>query len=84
MTNGGVNIITVPHDECPHCGLIKPLSWLVCRPCWKDIPWKLYVEHKTACHLCHHKENRNPERLERSRLADAAILSHLKQFSTAL
>lgn len=83
MSNGGVHIIEHPHNDCPICGLIKPAHFIVCRPCLGEVPWKLWVEHKCAAHLCHHKENQTPARLERSRLADLAILSHLKQHSSA-
>lgn len=84
MSNGGVYIIDRPHDECPVCGLIKPASFLVCRICFREIPFGLFVEQKTAEHNCWHKQHRTPASVERSRLADAAVISYLKQHGSAL
>lgn len=84
MSYQGVNIITEPSRDCPVCGLIMPAHFLVCRPCWREVPFALFVEHKTALHNCHHREHQTPERLERSRLADLAVIAHLKQHSTAV
>lgn len=67
-------------DFCPHCQAPKPTHFLVCRVCWKEVPFLLWAAFKTAVGLHHHAH------ITDSRLAaaKAKVLSHLKQFSSAI
>ena len=67
-------------DACPNCGDEMPPSFLVCRPCLREVPFKLYAAYKGALGQ-HHHQRITGEALAQTK---AAILSHLKQFSTAL
>lgn len=65
---------------CPHCGDDKPRHFLVCRACWCEVPFKLRALYHGAVGLHHHKAV-DDAYLEHAR---KAVLSHLKQFSSAL
>ena len=89
--NLNVTPVTEPHEPCPHCGINKPLHFLLCRACTRDLDWTLWRNLKSAEHtaLYHAKKDArhwlNPaEAVERLNAAMAAALSYLKQFSTAL
>jgi hypothetical protein len=65
---------------CPACQADKPASFFVCRPCWREAPFKLRALYHGAVGLHHHGKV-DAAHLQR---AGTAILSHLKQFSSAL
>lgn len=87
-----VPITSTPHDECPHCGIIKPKHLFVCRACARETPFDLWRDLKTAEAIEHVHTTRNTQSPYRHLEACAAavtaakraILSHLKQFSSAL
>lgn len=81
-----------PHDECPHCGTIKRVTSLVCRPCFREIPWPLWRDLKTAEGIEHVHVNENtlsPYRTIEAcaaavQAATRAIFQHLKLHSSAI
>lgn len=82
---------TAPNEPCPHCGTIKRLASLVCRPCFREVPWELWRDYVSAEHVAiyHGKKDSKPwlnlaEATERVKTATAAIFAHLKQFSSAI
>ena len=85
--------ITPPdaNEECPHCGTIKRLASLVCRPCLREIPWDLWRDFVSAEHVAiyHGKKDARPwlslsEATERLKNATKAIFAHLQQHSSAI
>lgn len=81
-----------PHDECPHCGTIKPASFFTCRPCARETPWELWRALKTAEGIEHVHAKHNtlsPYRTLEAcaaavKTAKQAILQHLTLYSTAV
>lgn len=75
---------------CPACGDEMPLHFTVCRPCWLDVPFKLYVAYKGASGIAHarqangHKPDLIAAAETNEKHARLAVLSHLKQHSTAI
>ena len=65
---------------CPVCQADKPAHFFVCRPCWREAPFDLRAKYHGAVGLHHHGKV-DAAYVQR---AGAAILSHLKQFSSAL
>ena len=70
-------------DACPHCGTVKPASFLVCMPCWRDVPWELWRDYKGASNL-HHHHSKRPDVVTLLINARAAVFAHLKQFGSAI
>lgn len=67
---------------CGVCRAPKPKHFLVCEACWVEVPWNLKVEYWTAKGFHHvHPSPPNHHRFERSMIV---IVSHLKQFGSAL
>ncbi len=66
--------------RCPNCAELMPHSFFVCRPCMREVPFPLYVRLKGAEGF-HHHGLISDEPLNAAR---AAVLSHLKQHSTAI
>ncbi len=67
-------------NPCPHCGTLKTHSFLVCMPCWRDVPFKLWAFFKGAQGL-HHNGKVGASYLKAAR---DQIFSHLQQHSTAI
>lgn len=65
---------------CPHCLTPMPRGFEFCRPCIRELPFKLYVRLKSAVGFHHHKL------VSDSFLQEAmkAAHSHLKQHSSAV
>lgn len=88
--NLAVHTVSEPHDECPHCGIFKPLHFFLCRAYFRDLPWLLFRDLKSAEHVAIYHARKDARRWlsaaeanARFEAAKAAALSHLKQFSTA-
>lgn len=64
---------------CPHC---RAQHFLVCEACWLEVPWNLKVEYWGA--KCFHHLYPTPATEQRFTHAMVIIISHLKQFSSAL
>lgn len=77
-------------SACPNCDGTTPPGWLVCEACSREVPVKLKLAYDTAYGIAHaRRANGYPAaeiayRDEQTRLARKAILSHLKQHSTAI
>lgn len=77
-------------SACPICDGVTPPGWLVCEACSLEVPVKLKMAYDTAYGIAHARRANDypaPEiayRDEQARLAKQAILSHLKQHSTAI
>ncbi len=67
-------------NRCPHCAGLKTHSFLVCMPCWRDVPFKLWAAFKGAEGLHHHGKVGDGYLAE----ARGGEISHLKQHSTAI
>lgn len=66
---------------CPICRAPKEKHWLVCDACWREVPFKLKAEYWTQKANHHHRPKDYESRFTQ---AMAVIISHLKQFSSAL
>jgi len=67
-------------NRCPHCSGLKTHSFLVCIPCWREVPFKLWAYFKGAEGL-HHNGKVGDAYLKS---AKDQIISHLNQHSTAI
>lgn|GEM_PF-2483713 len=67
-------------NRCPHCTGLKTHSFLVCIPCWRDTPFKLWPAWKGAVGLHHHGK------VSAGYLEDAKerVLAHLRINSSAI
>lgn len=83
-------MIRLPNNAiCPICSVIKPGKFLVCLVCWSEVPFMLRVNlwnHEGRSRAArdgirHYDADSEGAAI---RHAESAILSHLKQFSTAL
>lgn len=65
---------------CPNCRELMPHSFFLCRPCMREVPFKLYVRLVGARGFHHHGL------ISDAALADIqkTVLSHLKQHSSAI
>lgn len=66
---------------CSICQAPKPPHFLVCASCWREVPWPMKVIY-WGCKGHHH--HRPQEWETRFTHAMSNILSHLKQFSSAI
>lgn len=74
---------------CPICGVIKPGKFLVCLVCWREVPFAMRAElwtHEGRARAARdgikHYDEAGENRAIKA--AEITILSHLKQFSSAL
>lgn len=73
-------------DACPTCGGDwMPPGFLVCRPCMREVPFKLYTDHKGAVGHAHaRRANKYPPHEiaaadQRETAAARAITAYLRQ-----
>lgn len=66
--------------RCPNCHELMPHSFFVCRPCMREVPVTLYIRLVGAIGFHHHGLIPDSQLTEIKK----AVLSHLKQHSTAI
>lgn len=75
-------------SPCPICAERMPETFLVCVPCWKEVPFAMKAEYWTR--MGRERAARTDgcydhgSELKAYEAAGKAILGHLKQFSSAI
>lgn len=91
LTRLEIQLAAIGDDKlCPSCGDTIPNHFLVCRACFREVPFHLKARWWGACGLAHARRANGypPAEIARFDAAEAearrAILAHLKQHSSAI